>query len=131
MNAKLAKLLKGVRIYDNSRASVDRYTVCYPAYRLKPIARIIGDDAPDKSNSVWEASGWVCTYLVMSSAPFHPQGVCQHGEHWKAIDRPSHKHLGKRITFDQLPEDCQTSVLQDLQGILPRRISINTELGLD
>ena len=112
MNAKTAKLLKGVRIYDNGGETVDRYTVCYPACRLKPIERI----QPDTETCTnWETARFVYPYLGMSAMPFHPQGVGQHGEHWRPIDRPSHKHLGKRIAFDQLPTDCQKAVLQDLQ----------------
>jgi hypothetical protein len=85
--------LRGVRIYDNGGpdkkgGSVDRYTVCYRECH---------------------------PYVGMCSHPFHPQGVCQHGEHWQAIDRPRHAHLGKRISFDDLPADCQTVVLRDLE----------------
>ena len=47
-------------------------------------------------------------FIGMSGAPFHPQGVCQHG-----YGMPG-KHNGKRITFDQLPADCQRAVNQDL-----------------
>jgi hypothetical protein len=107
MNAQTRKLLKGTRIYDNGGESIDRYTVCYPAYLL---TRGTSGEVQE-----WNGSRYVYPYLGMSAAPFHPQGVGQHGEHWKAIDRPSHKHLGKRIAFDQLPEDCQKAVLQDLK----------------
>lgn len=31
-------------------------------------------------------------------------GACQ-------IDRPTYKHLGKKIAFDQLPNDCKTLVI--------------------
>jgi hypothetical protein len=46
----------------------------------------------------------------MSSIPFHPQGfgqysTCQLG-----------RHLGKRIDFEDLPEDCQKLVKQDLRN---------------
>ena len=46
--------------------------------------------------------------LAMSGAPFHPQGFCQH-----TSGQPG-RHNGKRITFDQLPADCQKAVMQDL-----------------
>ena len=93
--------LKGVRIYDSGPGGcADRYTVCYPAYRCGP------DYEPY----------YAYPYLGMSAAPFHPQGVGQHGESvGKPIDRPSYKHLGRRIMFNQLPEDCQRALLQDLQ----------------
>lgn len=49
----------------------------------------------------------------MSSQPFHPQGFGQHGESDSPIDRPTYGHLGKKIKFDDLPEDCQKLVLSD------------------
>lgn len=57
-------------------------------------------------------------YLGMSERPFGPLGVCQHGEApgWQPIDRPSYGHLGKKITFDDLNEDCQRAVMQDYEA---------------
>lgn len=50
----------------------------------------------------------------MSSMPFHPQGFGQHGE----IEDPrGGKHLGKRIKFAELPEDCQKLVVSDYKDI--------------
>jgi hypothetical protein len=49
----------------------------------------------------------------MSGAPFHPQGFGQHGESETIIDRPTYGHLGKKITFADLPEDCQKLVISD------------------
>lgn len=48
----------------------------------------------------------------MSGSPFHPQGICQYGQ---ALDG---EHLGKRIRFAELPEDCQKVVrrLASTQG---------------
>ena len=46
------------------------------------------------------------------ASPFHPQG-----ESPDQIDRPTYGHLGKKIKFSDLPEDCQTLVLQDYKEI--------------
>lgn len=58
-------------------------------------------------------------YLGMSEAPFHPLGVCQHGfaPAYQPIDRPSYGHLGKKITFADLPEDCKRAVMQDYEEL--------------
>lgn len=67
------------RIYDNGGpdapdGSVDRYTVVFTGnYR--------GRDG-------------ICRYVSMSGAPFHPQGIGQHGEQDRPIDRPRYGHLG-------------------------------------
>jgi hypothetical protein len=53
----------------------------------------------------------------MSGLPFHSQGFGQHGESFGPIDRPSYKHLGKKITFDDLPKDCQELVMSDYKQI--------------
>ena len=84
-----------IRCYDNGgpdapNGSCDRYTVVYTRLNC----------------------GY-CIYVGMSGAPFHPQGVCQHGEHECPIDRPRYSHLGKPIPFQQLPTDCQRVVMQD------------------
>lgn len=61
-------------------------------------------------------------YLVMSGAPFHPQGIGQHGEHTQVVDAPNGRwppavgrrgHLGKRIRFEDLPDDCKALTLAD------------------
>jgi len=48
-------------------------------------------------------------YVAMSSNPFDPQGFGQHGE-----GCGPGKHLGKRIKFEELPEDCKKLVRRDL-----------------
>jgi len=82
-----------LKIWDNGGESIDRYTVVWP-------------------------DG---TYLAMNNAPFHPQGFGQHGERAEyapdcekdnAGDLTS--HLGKLISFDDLPPDCQSCVNRDL-----------------
>lgn len=90
-------LPKYVRCYDNGGVdkkdgSVDRYTVVFTG-------RYSGRNG--------------CEYLGMSGAPFHPQGVGQHGWNQNVIDRPKYSHLGKRIKFFDLPRDCQVCVMRD------------------
>lgn len=101
----MVKLPRGVRIYDNGGQTIDRYTVCFPAYRIPvPLS-----GQPPRMETRYP-------FLSMSGAPFWPQGFCQHGEYNSPIDRPTHTHLGKRIAFEQLPADCQKVVLRDLNG---------------
>lgn len=84
----LEKALKKVRIYDNGGKTADRYTAVFM-------------DEPERPAGIFGALG-------MSEKPFHPQGV---GMHCSAAPG---KHLGKRITYEQLPEDCQKAVRQSI-----------------
>jgi len=104
MMNRLGRLLpngfpRWVRIYDNGgpdakAGSIDRYTVVYTGrYRRK--------------------TGGEFIYVGMSGAPFWPQGVCQHGSSRVQVDRPRHGHVGRRIGFLDLPEDCRTVALRD------------------
>lgn len=77
-----------MRIYDNNGKSVDRYTVVFM-------------DTPETNDTYYA--------LGMSAYPFHPQGI---GLHCSAMPG---KHLGKLITFDQLPKDCQTLVNREFE----------------
>ncbi len=79
-------------IYDNGGETADRYTVFYG-----------GRGTINPHNGMR-------AYVGMSASPFHPQGFGQHGE-----GKPG-RHNGKRITFDQLPADCQKLVNQDLNS---------------
>lgn len=81
-----------IRCYDNHGETLDRYTVCFT------------DRYTNKTG------GWFWN-LGMSSNPFSPQGIGQHGESEEQIDRPVYSHLGKKINFDQLPPDCQKLVI--------------------
>lgn len=100
---RAARLLPGgkpryVRVYDNGGESFDRYTVVFTGrYRHKT------------GGSFW--------YLGMSARPFHPQGFGQHGESDRQIDYPTYGHLGKKISFDGLPADCQRCVLQTYRDL--------------
>lgn len=79
--------MKNVRIYDNGGKTVDRYTVVYMDCQ--------------EGRGLYGALG-------MSAQPFHPQGF---GQHCTAMPG---RHLGLRITFEELPQDCQRAVLRDL-----------------
>jgi hypothetical protein len=118
--ARAAKFAPGgvprwLRVYDNGGVdaedgSVDRYTVVFTGRY-------------DKGEGRYKEFH----YLAMSGAPFHPQGVGIHGStqyqpadtikagggwNWPpALGRKC--HLGKRIRFEDLPDDCQTCALQD------------------
>lgn len=83
-----------VRCYDNGGETFDRYTVVFTGHFQK--------NFPGE-----------CYYVGMSEHPSHPQGFGQHGEAKIMIDRPAYSHIGKRITFDDLPEDCRKLVLSD------------------
>lgn len=85
-----------VRCYDNGGATFDRYTVVFTGRYKK--------------------NGRYFEYLGMSANPFHPQGFGQHGEHTTQIDRPSYAHLGKKISFSDLPKDCQECVMWDYKS---------------
>lgn len=82
-----------LRIYDNP-AVADRYTVIFTHAQS------------------FYTKGWF-PVLDMSATPFHPQGVGMHIDYNNPIDKPSYKHLGKKIRFQQLPYDCQALVMQD------------------
>ena len=81
-----------VRCYDNDGQTFDRYTVVFT-----------GNYKGRKG----------CNYLAMSEHPTHPQGLGQHGWSNHIIDRPIYSHLGERIKFEQLPEDCKGVVISD------------------
>jgi hypothetical protein len=66
--------------------------------------------------------GGRCDYVSMSRHPTHPQGFGQHGECDRVIDCPAGGFpptigdvgpLGRRITFQRLPPDCQSLVVRD------------------
>ena len=85
-----------IRCYDNGGKTYDRYTVVYT-----------GNYKGRKG----------CDYVGMSTYPFSPQGFGQHGWDQNVIDYPSYKHLGKKIRFEDLPEDCKRLVIDDYKEI--------------
>jgi hypothetical protein len=84
-----------VRCYDNNGESFDRFTVVFTKKTYKGHSQ----------------------YVAMSSNPYHPQGFYQHGESDGFIDKPSYSHLGKKISFDKFPADCQKAVIEDYKAI--------------
>ena len=87
-----------IKVYDNGGKTIDRYTVVYL----------------DEPEELWNGSEYfvpakprtfACT--GMNGAPYWPQGFCQHGYAMVGA------HLGHRILFASLPEDCQKVVEQD------------------
>lgn len=87
---KRDELINGhrIRCYDNGDKTYDRYTVVYM-------------DIPENPPGCFACVG-------MNDRPFHPQGFGQHSSAMVG------SHLGKRIKFVDLPEDCQKLVKQDL-----------------
>lgn len=81
-------------IYDNDGKTADRFTVVYDSFE--------GYQTNGKKL-------WYC--VSMDGSPFHPQGI---GMHCTTL---LGRHLGKKITFEQLPIDCQKLVFQDLQEV--------------
>lgn len=116
-NERIKSLLPGgqprwIRAYDNGGTdvggSIDRYTVLYTGRYPKSPGRY--------------------QYVAMDESPFHPQGFGQHGESQEILDqRPgrwggvaigrTHPTLGKRIAFNDLPQDCRKLVVQDYREI--------------
>jgi len=92
-----------IRIYDNGGESFDRYTIVFTGRY---------DKNKDEQGNKWYK------YVGSSENPYYPQGFYQHGESKnEIIDRPTYSHLGKKITFDKLPLDCQKAVLEDYASI--------------
>jgi len=97
MKPEIQEQIGTLRIWDTGDINLDRYTV------------------------VWPDGG----YLNMEAHPFHPQGVCQHGEGaqydpvHRLIGGNLYSYLGKEIQFSNLPEDCQEAVMRDILGSSP------------
>lgn len=84
---------KVCRIFDLGHGvAFDRYTIAFKGCR---------------------ANGYemVYPYLASSDNPFHPQGFGQHGESKEFL---TGKHLGKRVSFDTLPEQVKQFILQNV-----------------
>lgn len=52
-------------------------------------------------------------YLGASDNPYHPQGIGQHGSSSHPLDRPTYSHLGKKRTFDQMPDRLKDWVREE------------------
>lgn len=87
-----------VAIYDSGGKTADRYMVVFDPVEC----------------SHWP--GMVYPNLTMSGVPYHPQGVCMHGETagWRPTGGWGTDQ--KVIAFEDLPADCQRAVRQDLDA---------------
>lgn len=92
-----------VRVYDNGGAdaangTLDRYTIVFTGHwpGRKP-----GDNL----------------HIGSSERPAHPQGFYQHGESREPIDRPSYKHLGRKIKFSDLPTAVRVHICDDYRKL--------------
>lgn len=112
-----ARLMTGgapryVRVYDNGGETADLYTVCYTG-------RAATKKASDGSHRY--------PYRVMSASPFHPQGIglfcysdckpCDVNAAGWPVAMGRKCHLGRRIAFAALPDDCRKLVLRDYREI--------------
>lgn len=78
-----------LRIYDNGGKTADRYTILPPKWAGEDWHYSRSPSAPR-----WQA-------IASDRDPFHPQG---YGQHCGADAGP---HLGKRISWDDLPPKVQ------------------------
>lgn len=85
-----------LRCFDNGGKTFDRYTIIPPRWAKEERER----------DGSWNSIG-------ASERPFHPQGFGQHG-----AATPGH-HLGKRITWDELPEAVQRFARQSFPDYAP------------
>ena len=84
---------KVCRIFDLGPGGVfDRYTIAFKGYYVNDY-------------------GMVYPYLASSDNPFHPQGF---GMHCESREFLTGRHLGKRVSFDALPEQVQDFILQSI-----------------
>lgn len=101
-----------ISVWDSGPKFFDRYTVVYL----------------DTYGSTAVNPGKVM-YVNMSTSPFSPRGVNQTGE--MLISDVAYKGRGgvfeKRITFAELPPDCQKVVLRDIKELKPDSIKEESE----
>lgn len=82
-----------IRIYDNGGKTFDRYTA------------VFAGNFKDRDGQ--------CFVLSLSSNPKSSQGVNMFDIFDHIIDYPTYSHLGKKITFNDLPDDCKDIVISD------------------
>jgi hypothetical protein len=86
---------KYIRIYDNKGESFDRFTIVFGRKTF---------------------SGEFI-YLGLSEYPYHPMGFGHHGTSKEPIDRPTYSHLGKKIKWNDLNEDCKKAVNESYKSV--------------
>ena len=84
MNTILQRYGTVLRCFDNGGKSADRYTIVPPRWA---------------GAEYREGSYWLC--ISANREPFHPQGIGMSGS---CTPGP---HLGKRVTWQDLPADVQ------------------------
>jgi len=94
---------KYVRCYDNGGETADRFTVVFTKKRVNAGCF----PRPHHRGQFW--------YLGMSANPFH--GIGTNGESEELIDRPTYKHLGKKVAWNSLADDCKRLVLSTYKDI--------------
>ena len=94
-----------IRVYDNAGKTMDRYTVVFTGNYNN-----IGKKRGERHDN-WHP------VLGMSDNPRHPQGFCSNSVYPNIIDYPTYSHLGKKITFADLPKYCQEVVISDYKDI--------------
>lgn len=82
---------KVCRIFDMGSNEIDRYTIAFKAQRINGIL--------------------FYPYLASSVDPFHPQGFGQYGESNVFL---TGRHLGKRVSFESLPDQVKQFILQSI-----------------
>ncbi len=123
---------KYVRCYDNggpeAGGSIDRYTVVFTGNYQRNLWEDgkLTEPVPNSYPGNTRKRPLSYQYVGMNCAPFHPQGFGQHGESDRQIDvskwgfAPAigrKNHLGLRIRFEDLPEDCRKLVVRDYKEI--------------
>lgn len=81
---------KYIRIYDNKGETFDQFTVVFTRKR----------------------TAGQCLHLGMSDSPRHPQGFGNHGSSNEPIDYPTYSHLGKKVKWDSLTDECKEVVTE-------------------
>lgn len=88
-----------VRCYDNGGETADRYTIVF-------------------TGNYTRRTNGAHVYLGCNAEPTHPQGIGQHGESSGGpIDRPSYKHLGRKVPFSTLPESVKHVALSTYRAL--------------
>jgi hypothetical protein len=86
---------KNIKIYDNGGKTLDRYTIVFT------------DRQYYREGSQRDQDRFVKEALACNSEPFH--GIGMH------VSATCGRHLGKRITFEECPEQVQKFILQNME----------------
>ena len=84
-----------IRIYDNGGRSIDRYTLVVPSVNEPGELDMYG----------------------FNDNPYHPQGFGQYAGSYDVM--PSYSHLGRLVSYEDLPAQAQKFVRETLTTPLP------------